>query len=1049
MKKHWFILNLVMAVLVLGVLVGLMMVDTIAADPTPGIKIQIPRIDVGDVNGTGAWETWIQVQNVGTVDTGAIFLGWGEYSGVCPTSDPGVIVHYCELIPPNAAWPLKTEVSETVKSGIIYAVREDVFNEACASADWAERDTTRWRCWKQEWEDGGCPDLTWGGPAGAQGEDIAVTVNRYGPNDYGTFVSSTYTGISEEMEGEDPPYNYYAPCAMKSYLNQLDTEMTIQNSGQECTSVWIDYMEQGTCNIVYTQHIEQLAPGEAVRVKVPTVPGKLECDWPGWLGSAHISAEQPLGIILDQTSFDVPCCSMDRRGLMTARVEPYDDKLSGFELYGPMIFREISGWDSTVNVHNLNSTSKTWVRVKFLDATGGSILSLSDWVCPNGSTSFYLLASTDLGVNYVGAVTIESLEREGTVPQPISAIVNMNKADNSDTPYIDALGASYNAIPLSLVENVRTIALPFLANAGTVSAIGIRNNNNCNRLAAILDIYDDDGLLASVPISIDPEEVEYVGMDLIGGVPLFVGSGILHVSVDEMLCGEEVPGSEVPMPSVVVININTGIGTTGDIINAYEGIVAEVNTPTPTVTATPTATPTATDTPTPTCTPSATPTSTPTPTNTPAPVSSWTVMIYLNGDNNLDAQTAELFNRLELAVASEPSLIVRALWDRSGNGDTVLYQVQPDTRMYALADYIEGQTKWSQGELDMGDPATLHNFIVNATQELPAEYYFLAIVNHGGGWSPELPASQRPSSRYVAGGSGFSWDWTNDHHYLSTKDMGGIFSQIEDPIDVVFYDACLMAMLEEAYEIRNGAYFLVASQNETWSRFPYDDYLVGIQSRTPSDQATWIVDRHYASLPHWSRTMAALDLQRTGAVSMALDNLAIQLFTAIPTHTEKIKELFLATQKLDYNYDDAISDTEGYVDLGDFAARLIDEFPGTGIASTAEALLDTLNGYGNPMVIHERHASGIAGYQGPYVDLDGVTGLSVYLPLGEEDLDLPFYLNSQIALANDTCWDEFIFNFLNKSYPQHPPDSPGGRGANPQPLTPPSWVFLPIVIKGP
>ena len=422
-------------------------------------------------------------------------------------------------------------------------------------------------------------------------------------------------------------------------------------------------------------------------------------------------------------------------------------------------------------------------------------------------------------------------------------------------------------------------------------------------------------------------------------------------------------------------------------------------------------------------------------------------MIYLNGDNNLDGWTAALFNRLELAVASEPSLIVRALWDRSGDGDTVLYQVQPDTRTYALADYVEGQTRWSWGELDMGDPATLQWFIENTTQELTTEHYLLAMVNHGGGWSPELPISQRASHRYAAGGSGFSWDVTDDYNYLSTQDMGGVFSQISDPIDVVFYDACLMGMIEEAYEIRNGARFLVASQNETWTTFPYYDYLVGIQDRTPEDQAAWMVDEYYASLLGYPRTMTVLDLQRAGAMSMALDNLAIQLSTVIPTHTLQINEVFLATQKLDYDYDLAISDTEGYVDLGDFVARLSDEFSGTGVASAAEALLDALS-YSNPMVIYERHGSGVAGWEGPDVDLEGVTGLSVYLPLGEEDPDLPFYLNSQLGLANDTCWDEFIFNFLNLPYPQAPPDSPGGRGANPQPLTPPNRIFLPIIIKG-
>jgi len=122
-RKHWTILGLALGALVLGVLVGLMTIGTVAADPMPGVKIQVPRIDMGDVLGTGEWETWIQVQNVSLddTDTGAIFLGWGEYSGLCPTNDPGVIAHYCQLIRGNALWTLRTQLDEDVKSGIIYS----------------------------------------------------------------------------------------------------------------------------------------------------------------------------------------------------------------------------------------------------------------------------------------------------------------------------------------------------------------------------------------------------------------------------------------------------------------------------------------------------------------------------------------------------------------------------------------------------------------------------------------------------------------------------------------------------------------------------------------------------------------------------------------------------------------------------------------------------------------------------------------------------------------------------------------------------------------
>jgi hypothetical protein len=595
-KKHWSILGLALGVLVLGVLVGLITVNTVAADPTPGVKIQIPRIDVGDVLGTGDWETWIQVQNVGTVDTGAIFLGWGDYSGVCPTNDPGVVAHYCALIRENALWTLKGQLDESVKSGIIYTVRKDLYTAACSAAEQTEHDTDAWRCWKKEWEFGTCEGKGggWADPPGGQGEEVAVTVTRYGPNDYGTFVSSTYTGISEEMEGEDPPYNYYAPYIMKGY-NGLDTEMTIQNSGQDCTSVWIDYMEQGTCYTIFKQHIEQLAPGEAVRVKVPCNVGEIPCYW---LGSAHISAEMPLGIIVDQTSFDVPCGSVDRGTLLTYRARPKVEVRNGEPMedtlvYADLIFREWSGWDASIQVQNLSRIGqRTFVTVDFMDNSGDEILFLADWVCPTGSKTFYLPPVYDLGFNYVGAAEIQSHNQvafpggEEIDAQPIFAVVDLKKADDPYTPQKDAQAGSYNAHPYSQKEWVDEIALPFMAkdtydlDTSWTSLIAIRNNSNCNKIKPKIWFKDETGeLLCELQIPwLHPKQVKLIDLDNVGCLyPGYVGAAKVIIEPEdvEQLCDKDNNGhadNEPILPSVIVVEKNVLAGAYGDITNIYEGI---------------------------------------------------------------------------------------------------------------------------------------------------------------------------------------------------------------------------------------------------------------------------------------------------------------------------------------------------------------------------------------------------------------------------------------------------------------------------------------------
>jgi hypothetical protein len=277
MKKLCLILVLVSVV---GFVCVMTAIPTSAAEPER--KVQIPRIDM-----EGGWNTWIQVQNVGDERTGAVAFFWGAYSGLCPSNDPGPMGHVCMSIPENGVWTLRSQIPTDAYSAIIYSVDDSDFQDACDDADVTT--TADWNAWKEDYE--------------GTGQPLAVTVNRVGPDDFGTTVSSIYVGIDETMEGRGPPYSYFAPHLMKSYHN-LDTEMAIQNSGRYCVSVWIYYREQESCGLSYAQHIQQLAPGEAVRVRVPCVPELGGDD--AWLGSAYITASQPLGIVVDQTSFSTP-----------------------------------------------------------------------------------------------------------------------------------------------------------------------------------------------------------------------------------------------------------------------------------------------------------------------------------------------------------------------------------------------------------------------------------------------------------------------------------------------------------------------------------------------------------------------------------------------------------------------------------------------------------------------------------------------------------------------------------------------------------------------
>jgi len=524
-----------------------------------GARVQLPAVD-----NEGGWETLIQVQNAGDEDSGAIVFFWGEYSGQCPDNDPGPVGVACMKIPESAVWTLRAQIPNPARSAIVYSVDEDLFGDACEDAADAVGDSSNWKKWEDDYQD--------------TGEPVAVVVQRQGPNDYGTVISSAYTGISENMEGSGPPYRYFAPYAMRRYYD-LDTQMIIQNSGQRCTSVWLHYQKQGgSCSFSHLEHIEQLAPGESVRKRVPEMLGIM------WLGSIYVTANEPLGIVVDQTSF-LP--SEDRGVLLTYRARPY--KLTTDTLFfADLVWRELSGWQASIQVQNLTQESlSTFVTVEFFDNGGGSILFLGDWVCPAGGGTFYLPAIAGLGVEYAGAAVIQSHSQVGypsgeeTDGQPIFAVVDLKKAPQDRE---DAQGGSYNACAESEKMGASAIALPFLASdyRGVTSLIAVRNSSNCNEIKIRLEVRGETGAIVSYLGSfwLRAGHLKLIDLANVGSVnPGFVGAGTVEVTDVHQLCDTDGDGDVDQSPtmlSVVVVNMGSGPeGRSEAVTSVYEGIPAK------------------------------------------------------------------------------------------------------------------------------------------------------------------------------------------------------------------------------------------------------------------------------------------------------------------------------------------------------------------------------------------------------------------------------------------------------------------------------------------
>ena len=371
----------------------------------------------------------------------------------------------------------------------------------------------------------------------------------------------------------------------------------------------------------------------------------------------------------------------------------------------------------------------------------------------------------------------------------------------------------------------------------------------------------------------------------------------------------------------------------------------------------------------------------------------WSLLLYLNGDNDLESYVAEVVQSI---IITDPSPVanVLILADGSGLNDTVAYDVTYGQLITVTASFT------SSSELNMGSGNVLFQFTDWAREYYPVNHTMLAIVDHGGGWAPGngiVPTGTLPLDprMWLAGGSGLSWDFSSDYDFLSSPEikqaMEGI-SLAGGPLDVVFYDVCLMGMTEVAYQLKDYASYFVSSQNIGWAPSGTNNrYVQMIQDlnpdATPQNVASQLVSTYEASLAEGGHpfTLSAVDLSQMDSLASAINQLGTAISQTIQTPSD-LDPLFTAysmTQKVDYDSDLFLEpEHEGFVDLYDLALNLSQQYTDPIVLAAIEVVTSTLNS----TIVAEAHYSDTPWFadDGRVWDLDNVYGLSIYLPLGED-----------------------------------------------------------------
>jgi hypothetical protein len=355
-------------------------------------------------------------------------------------------------------------------------------------------------------------------------------------------------------------------------------------------------------------------------------------------------------------------------------------------------------------------------------------------------------------------------------------------------------------------------------------------------------------------------------------------------------------------------------------------------------------------------------------------------MVYIDGDNNLDAWVP-LDIETELAPAgSNEDVSVVVLADRAATAEwsqTLLFYVTQGmeaTPENAVADW---------GEANMGDPQTLIDFVQWTKGHYPADHYALTFWNHGWSWRPNQSI----------------WDETD----LDTLDQHEIQAVLDivGPIDVIAYDACQMATIENQATLKGYAQAIVHSQEYlNMDAIEYEWVIPALQDNPDmtADELAVLINQSTSTTRERTGSAIALD-ERWDILIEAVDAWAVALQNGLTSRRSDYVQAFRPAQSF---WADRTAK-----DLYDLAYGINLRVDDPELQVKSQAVMSAIDG----VVLDEWHTR-------PY---HGAHGISIFLPMRAQDLEQASspemtdfeYYREYLVFSDLTHWDEFLDAFIN------------------------------------
>lgn len=367
----------------------------------------------------------------------------------------------------------------------------------------------------------------------------------------------------------------------------------------------------------------------------------------------------------------------------------------------------------------------------------------------------------------------------------------------------------------------------------------------------------------------------------------------------------------------------------------------------------------------------------------------WTFLTYIAGDNDLEPFINQNLNQMKRGSSNNINVLAFVCTKRIGEPKVARkYKINP-AGITQIGSNLPG--------LDSGRPDTVIKAIKWAREEYPSNHIAIVLWDHGSGWRKYgIDKETR----------GICYDYTTDNN-LSDSDLRAIMKEASNiygkKIDLLAFDACLMADLETTFAIAPYVDYFVASQETIpGTGFGYNYILDPFKERSLSPKvfAKWLIDAYNKTYSNTLNdyTLSAFKLSDFDKLVKNFDQITQKLIELLKENKEIVKKMISAAQanSLGFTYKD-------HKDLATFYAALRNQVKNSNLSSANKAWLDHKLLKGKDLI-----NTLILCYTGSS-DFSKARGVSVYLPSGRPDSS---YRNLYWSTQNN--WYNFLV-LLNKA----------------------------------